>query len=242
MQWLPPAGGRQARYRLLDVLLKVGGDAADGLARTRRYPPMPASALMIVLTPLHTRDALEAVAAWRSRGRSVVVVVIDAVELLGPAGSESERLGRRLWTLERQRRVDELRALGVPVVVLPPTGPITAAVAALGRVRTPPRSTRSPPVRTPIRTVLMVATVVLVAGVALVAAALNPPGTRAWLIVCVIVAAAMAVQAVTSEPRDLIPALLFALCRWWAWSPRERRPGWARPSPASSCWPRSSAP
>jgi len=135
MEWLPPAGGRQARYRLLDTLLKVGGDAADGLARTRRYPPMPASALMIVLTPLHTRDALGAVAAWRSRGRSVVVVVIDAVELIESDRSESERLGRRLWTLERQRRVDELRALGVPVVVLPPTGPITAAVAALGRVR-----------------------------------------------------------------------------------------------------------
>lgn len=135
MQWLPPAGGRQARYRLMDVLLRVGGDAADGLARTRRYPPVPASALMIVLTPLHTRAALEAVATWRGRGRAVAVVVIDAVELLGPAGSESERLGRRLWALERQRRVDELEALGVPVMVMPPAGPITAAVAALGRAR-----------------------------------------------------------------------------------------------------------
>jgi len=65
--------------------------------------------------------------------------------------------------------------------------------------------------RSPIRTVLMVATVVLIAGVAFVAAALNPPGTRAWLIGCAIIATATAVQAVTSEPRDLIPALLFAL-------------------------------
>lgn len=135
MQWLPPAGGPQARYRLLDVLLKVGGDAADGLARRRRYPSMPVSALMIVLTPLHTRAALEAATTWRSRGRSVAVVVIDAVELLGATRAEAERLGRRLWTLERQRRVDELEALGVPVMIMPPEGPVTAAVAALGRIR-----------------------------------------------------------------------------------------------------------
>ena len=135
MQWLPPAGGRQARYRLLDTLLQVGGDAADRVATTRRYPLMPAAALMIVLTPLHTRDAMDAVASWRVRGRSVVVVVLDAVELLGPPASESERLGRRLWALERERRVDELAALGVPVIVLPPEGSITPAVAALGRAR-----------------------------------------------------------------------------------------------------------
>jgi hypothetical protein len=65
--------------------------------------------------------------------------------------------------------------------------------------------------RTRIRTALMVATVVLVAGVAFVAAALNPPGTRAWLAVCAILATVTAVQAASSEPQDLIPALLFAL-------------------------------
>lgn len=64
--------------------------------------------------------------------------------------------------------------------------------------------------RTPIRTVLMWATVALVGGVAFAAAALNPPGTRAWLIFCAIMATGLAVQAVTSEPRDLIPALLFS--------------------------------
>lgn len=133
MQWLPPAGGRQARYRLLDTLLQVGGDAADRVAKARRYPPVPASALMIVLTPLHTRDALEAVAAWRARGRSIVVVVVDGVEFMGPARLESERLGRRLWSVDRQRRVDELKSLGVPVTVMSPEGSVAPAIAALAR-------------------------------------------------------------------------------------------------------------
>jgi uncharacterized protein (DUF58 family) len=133
MRWLPPAGGRQARYRLLDALLQVGGDAADRLAKARRYPPVPASALVIVLTPLHTRDVLEAVAAWRTRGRSVVVMVVDGVEFMGPTRSESERLGRRLWSVDRRRRIDELKSLGVPVAVLPPAGSMAPAIAALGR-------------------------------------------------------------------------------------------------------------
>jgi uncharacterized protein (DUF58 family) len=135
MQWLPPAGGRRARYRLLDTLLEVGGDAVDQVAKGRSHPQVPASALLIVLTPLHTRDALNAVTDWRSRGRSVVVVIIDPVELLGPPATESERLGRRLWSLERQRRMDQIGALGVPVMLAPPEGPITPALAALGRAR-----------------------------------------------------------------------------------------------------------
>jgi hypothetical protein len=62
-----------------------------------------------------------------------------------------------------------------------------------------------------IRRVLALTTVGLVGGVSLVAASLNPPGTRSWLVVCGLLGAGMAVQAVSSEPRDLIPALLFAL-------------------------------
>lgn len=65
--------------------------------------------------------------------------------------------------------------------------------------------------KTGIRFVLMVATVGLVGGVALVAAASNPPGARAWLVCCAILATGTAIHAVTSEPRDLVPALLFAL-------------------------------
>jgi uncharacterized protein (DUF58 family) len=134
-QWLPPAGGRLARYRLLDTLLGIGGEAADRVARTVRVPPVPGAALVAVLTPLHTRAALEAVARWRGHGRSIVVMVIDGVELLEVPDTESDRLARRLWMAERRRRVEELGALGVPVVVVPPEGPITPAIAALGRAR-----------------------------------------------------------------------------------------------------------
>ena len=58
---------------------------------------------------------------------------------------------------------------------------------------------------------MAVLAVALVAGVSVSAALLNPPGGRTWLVVCGIAATATAVQALSSEPRDLIPALLLAL-------------------------------
>ncbi|MBW2255670.1 MAG: hypothetical protein JRI25_13860 [Deltaproteobacteria bacterium] len=64
--------------------------------------------------------------------------------------------------------------------------------------------------RTRIRMALAVGTVGLVGGVALAATVLNPPGSRVWMGICGIVAAAFALQAVSSEPRDLVPALLLA--------------------------------
>lgn len=62
-----------------------------------------------------------------------------------------------------------------------------------------------------VRAGLALATVGIVGGVALTAAALNPAGSRTWLVVCALVAGAMASEAVTSEPRSLIPAIVLAL-------------------------------
>jgi hypothetical protein len=65
--------------------------------------------------------------------------------------------------------------------------------------------------RSPARTGFAVATVALVGGVSMTAAALNPPGAQVWLMLCGFAAAATAVQAVSAEPRELLPALLLAL-------------------------------
>ena len=58
----------------------------------------------------------------------------------------------------------------------------------------------------------MVAAVGMVAGVALSALVLNPRSPNDYYLgLCVMLASATAVQAVSSQPRDLVPALLFAL-------------------------------
>lgn len=65
--------------------------------------------------------------------------------------------------------------------------------------------------KTRIRILLALTTVGLVGGIGLIAAVLNPTVSRLWLVACGVMAAALSVEAVSSKPRDLLPAILFAL-------------------------------
>lgn len=132
-RWLPPAGGHVARYKLLETLLSIGGDAATGTgaAGAHRTPAIPRSALVVVLTTLQDERTLGALRAWRGRGRSVVVALLDPTDF-GPApASQAETLGRRLWKLELEGRRRALEELAIPVVPVSPDDPVDAAVAVL---------------------------------------------------------------------------------------------------------------
>ncbi len=139
-QWLPPAGGRLARYRLLETLLRIGGEAADPVTVRRGHhrAAVPASALVIALTPLHDKRTLDTLATWRARGRWVAVVIIDTSDLLGEPASHAEALARRLLRLELGRRKHELAELGIPVVTATADDPMTTVVPALRRARRAP--------------------------------------------------------------------------------------------------------
>lgn len=63
----------------------------------------------------------------------------------------------------------------------------------------------------PARIVAASGSVAIVAGVVVVAAALGPDDSRAWLLFCGLLATAAALQGVLSDPRDLAPALLLSL-------------------------------
>jgi uncharacterized protein (DUF58 family) len=134
-QWLSPASGRVARYRLLDTLLRIGGEAADRVWAGRRRPPVSPAALIIALTPLCDDRTVETLLSWRARGRSVVVVVIDMLDLLADPASRADALARRLWRLELGRRTQELTQAAVPVVAAPAEGGVTPVITALRRAR-----------------------------------------------------------------------------------------------------------
>lgn len=134
-QWLPPAGGRLAQYRLLETLLRIGGEAASQVKTTRRTVEVPRAALVIVLTTLHDAATVGVLSAWRARGRTVAVVMIDVMDQLGPASSEAEELARRLWGVELEGRSSTLRHLGIPVVRAPVDGSMTPVIRALQGAR-----------------------------------------------------------------------------------------------------------
>lgn len=139
-QWLHPAGGRRARYQLLETLLSIGGTAADSFAvhggRIRAAVPM--SALVVALTPLHDRRMIRTLQWWRARGRSVAVAMIDTSDLLGAPESTTDAWARRLWSLELDRHKRELTGAGIPVVTVADNGPIAPVVSALRRARQAP--------------------------------------------------------------------------------------------------------
>lgn len=138
-RWLPPAGGRFARYRILENLLRIGGEAAHPMApRPGHDRAIPATALIVALTPLHDALTVRTLQAWRGRGRTVAVVVIDTSDLLDEPTSEADALARRLWLLGLDRRKRELTALGIPVLTVAADDAMTPTVTALRRARRGP--------------------------------------------------------------------------------------------------------
>ncbi len=69
-QWLPPAGGRLAQYRLMESLLRIGGEAADQVLTSRRWIDVPPAALVIAISTLHDESSLLTLTSWRARSRS----------------------------------------------------------------------------------------------------------------------------------------------------------------------------
>lgn len=135
-QWLSPGGGRLARYRLLETLLRIGGEAAAGLTIPSglHRMPVPPAALVVALSPLEDQASLDALAVWRARGRSVVVAWIDTSDFFRPT-TPAEALAARVWRVEVELRRRALGDAGVPVVEAPADAPAGRVVPALRRAR-----------------------------------------------------------------------------------------------------------
>jgi uncharacterized protein (DUF58 family) len=135
-QWLPPGGGRLARYRLLETLLRIGGEAAAGRTLKSGFlrVPLPPSSLVVALSPLEDQASLDALVAWRARGRSVVVALIDKSELPGVEG-EALQVAARWWRLQIASRRRLLEKVGIPVVDVPADASVDGIIRMLHRTR-----------------------------------------------------------------------------------------------------------
>lgn len=139
-QWLRPTGGRRAKYQLLEALLSVGGELTDSATRHDIHlrAAVPASALVVALTPLHDPRTIRTLQSWHARGRSVSVVVIETRDLLGEPPSIADALARRLWSIRLDQHRRELTDVGIPLVTAAGDGSIPSAFSALRRARRAP--------------------------------------------------------------------------------------------------------
>ncbi len=137
LQWLVPGMGEAQRYRIVDALLEseivfsyAWKDAS--IIPARMLPPQ---ALILAVTPLLDRRAVEALADLRSRRYDLAILEVSPVGFTTPGPTEADRLAHRLWLLRR----DELRAryerIGVAVATWSDDIPVDASLEGVRAFR-----------------------------------------------------------------------------------------------------------
>jgi uncharacterized protein (DUF58 family) len=109
---LPAAAGRRHLRRLLHGLALSSPLGTP--ARRLRAPRLPADAVVYLFTTVLDDEVLRVVRTWRELGHRVVVV--DTLPRVHPVAEPHLSIAWRVTALERQDRLDQLVAEGVPVV------------------------------------------------------------------------------------------------------------------------------
>lgn len=133
LRWTAPRGGGRGREQLFSTLLSVTAPRHRRHGRIEALPPqvIPPGATVVALTTLQGDTFARAVATLRRQGHAVATVVLDPIDLLGPALATVPHGAVRLWRMEVEQRRRRLAARGVRTLTLPATAPPDAAVVAL---------------------------------------------------------------------------------------------------------------
>lgn len=133
--WLPPRGGRRARWMLLDELLGIGA-AAEDRSRGRRHAgriALPHDALVVGVSSLRSQTFVPDLLRHRRNGHATVALVIDTCDLLPTARTRSQSAARRLWVAQRDAERHVLERGGVPTALVTAEDGVGAAVLTLRR-------------------------------------------------------------------------------------------------------------
>lgn len=133
--WLPPQGGRRARWLLLDELLAVGG-AAEDIWRRRRLGGrvvVPAEALIVGVTTLRSRTFVRRLLHSRRIGHTTAALVIGEEDLLPDGDSPGDAAARRVWVAQREAERHRLERRGVATALVSPGRGPGSAVSVLRR-------------------------------------------------------------------------------------------------------------
>lgn len=135
--WTRPAAGAAQYAMLLQSLARVSIRQTEFLQDLTSIPGtiMPWHALIVALTPLADERFARMVGRLAEQGRDVVLLALRTDEISGTFAprQKNRRLVRRLWSLEREERLRELRSHAVRVVNWSPSLPIETALMAVRR-------------------------------------------------------------------------------------------------------------
>jgi uncharacterized protein (DUF58 family) len=139
---LRPGSGRRQYLTVLEWLLDVAPTDTPYEPSAAAFGThlLPATALVIVLTPLLDSRSAAMLARLARSGRFVVAVDTLTSQRLSTVDEPWLAVAQRLWTLERQNTIGQLREHGVPVVPWAGTGSLDQVLRDVARQATGPRT------------------------------------------------------------------------------------------------------
>lgn len=140
--WMPAASGRAHLERILDTLATVVVGTVPEYSRDRQAMGVEAGALVVVLSPMMSRTALQHALALRRNGLSVVAVDTLPAGFVADSEDAAESLARRIRLLERSADLTRVREVGVPVIPWRGSGSLDPVLRDMGRRSTAPRLVR----------------------------------------------------------------------------------------------------
>jgi uncharacterized protein (DUF58 family) len=141
--WISPATGQLQMYRILDALLGAQTLFSYLTADIARIPArvLPPGALIFVMTTMLDTRIDVALHDLLARGFQFVLVVISPAHVMPtPRHRPHAEATARLWRLEMDLRLHELRRLGVPVVIQDTDDPLAGLYPMMLRGRVWPRA------------------------------------------------------------------------------------------------------
>jgi uncharacterized protein (DUF58 family) len=138
---LRPASGRRQYVTVLEWLLDVQATDSgyEPTAGTFGTQLLSANALVIVLTPLLDQRSAAMIARLARSGRFVFAVDTLTADVRTTRAGQWSPVAHRIWRLERENTIGQLREHGVPVVRWAGTGSLDEVLRAVSRRAAIPR-------------------------------------------------------------------------------------------------------
>ncbi|MFK3981074.1 DUF58 domain-containing protein [Micromonospora sp. NPDC050397] len=139
---LRPATGRRQYLIALEWLLDVTAANSAHEPYDQVFGPqvLSSNALVVVLTPLVDERSAAMLARLARSGRFVVAVDTLPDSTLPPRRSQWSEVAHRLWRLDRENTVGQLREHGVPVVPWAGAGSLDLVLRDVARLASAPRA------------------------------------------------------------------------------------------------------
>ena len=135
LRWLTASMGRTHHYRVADFLLDVSATFSYAWKDIKLLPhgTLPATAVVIALSPLIDDRAITALNDIAARGFPLVIIDTLPGERIPPSGGPEGEVAHRVWLMKRQLIRERFIDGGIPVVTWTGETGIESALATLPR-------------------------------------------------------------------------------------------------------------